>query len=66
MERVVHISTHIEKTAGTSLQEYYARYYGPKSVYIYSSDTDSLICADRLLMKARVNLIADKVRTISK
>lgn len=66
MERFVHVSTHIEKTAGTSLQEFYARYYGPKRVYIYSSGTDSLICADRFLMRARVNLIADRLRTISK
>lgn len=66
MERFVHVSTHIEKTAGTSLQEFYTRYYGTRNVYIYSSDTDSLISADRLLMKARINPIADKVRLLSK
>jgi hypothetical protein len=66
MERFVHVSTHIEKTAGTSLQEFYTRYYGPKNVYIYSTDTDSLICADRLLMKARISPIVDKVRSLSK
>lgn len=66
METLRHISTHIEKTAGTSLQEFYMRYYGSKNVYIYSSDTDTLICANRTVMKARVNVIVDKIRLLSK
>ena len=66
MEHFVHVSTHIEKTAGTSLQEFYTRFYGRKNVYIYSSDTDSLICADRLIMRARVNVFVDRFRLLSK
>jgi hypothetical protein len=69
MERIVqrvHINTHIEKTAGTSLQEFFTRFYGPQNAYIYSSDTDTLVRANRLIMKARTNTLVDRIRYVSK
>jgi len=66
MERSIHVSPHIEKTAGTSLQEFYTRYYGPKNVYIYNTSDNSLICADRAIMRARVDPFIDKIRLLSK
>jgi len=57
-----HISTHIEKTAGSSIVKFLFDFYGRRNVMIYSADTDSLYNADNLVMLLRFSPHMDKFR----
>src|SRR5574340_715993 len=59
----IHLSLHIEKTAGTSFEKFLNEYYGSESVFLYRSDRDTIVCSSNILNVARLNKNVDAIRT---
>lgn len=60
-----HISVHIEKTGGTSVERFLVDFYGRNRVLIYNNARDRLVPADNLLISARLNTTVDKIRSMA-
>jgi hypothetical protein len=60
-ERLPVVSTHIEKTAGTSLERFFLENFNPERVLIYSAITGTLVKASNKEV-LRTNPVIDKIR----
>ncbi len=58
-----HISVHIEKTAGSSLEDFLVRFYGRENVLIYSANTEKVFPSGNIVMFLRFNPIVDKLKS---